>query len=70
MTDQPNVPGLNPGSRYPKPTAQQEAVRGSIAFFHPIIDALVLLFAIALFMQGFGLLALAVAFLAGRMGVR
>ena len=60
------VPGINPGSRYPKPTPVRRAARS----LRPIAGGFLLLFALGLFTWGLVLPALAVAFVAGFMEAR
>lgn len=63
---------VNPGDRYTVPTTEQvnRAVRGTIFYFHPIFDGLLVLLSVTFVLAGLPLPALAVAYIAGRVGGR
>lgn len=62
----------NPGDRYAVPTTEQveRVVRGTIFYFNPILDGLLVLVAVTLALIGATIPALAVAYVAGRVGGR
>lgn len=68
---------VNPGDRFPAPSVVERATdeiaratRGTIVYFQPILDGLLVLLAVALAFSGLPLFALVVAYAAGRVGVR